>query len=307
MYSVKDFIETEEGLVFAVVANETEQGRVLCFLRYVMVGSGWRKLSTARANALLQQKYPRYLFFSEVRDVALHAVSVDRISRWYRPRQRLVDIVRSNRPDPVEQDLIALYRLFREGGLNVDNMGVTGSLLIGAHNPDSDIDWVVYERQEFHRARHLTRELIGRRVLDNPDGADWEASYHRRACTLSLEEYVRHERRKYNKAMINGRKFDLSYVGNEPDVSEGFIKCGRAIIQCTVIDAERAYDYPALYRVDHPDIETVVSYTATYVGQAEAGEVVEVSGFLERSESGTMRIVVGSSREAEGEYIRVLG
>jgi len=49
-----------------------------------------------------------------------------------------------------------------------------------------------------------------------------------------------------------------------------------------------------------------VCYTATYTGQAEQGERIEVAGQLEVSNTGLVRILVGSSREAEGEYIKVL-
>ena len=36
MYQVKDFIQTNEGLLFAVVHSALESGRVLVFLRYVL-------------------------------------------------------------------------------------------------------------------------------------------------------------------------------------------------------------------------------------------------------------------------------
>jgi predicted nucleotidyltransferase len=49
-----------------------------------------------------------------------------------------------------------------------------------------------------------------------------------------------------------------------------------------------------------------VSYTATYTGQVKFGERVEISGLLERSSSGDQRVMVGSSREAEGQYIKVI-
>jgi len=35
MFFAKDFIETAEGLIFALVAPGLEEGKALCFLRYV--------------------------------------------------------------------------------------------------------------------------------------------------------------------------------------------------------------------------------------------------------------------------------
>jgi hypothetical protein len=36
------------------------------------------------------------------------------------------------------------------------------------------------------------------------------------------------------------------------------------------------------------------------------GETIEIAGMLEEDEHGNQRIVVGSSREAQGEYIKVI-
>ncbi|PKM12072.1 MAG: hypothetical protein CVV13_06690 [Gammaproteobacteria bacterium HGW-Gammaproteobacteria-3] len=307
MFRVKDFIETSEGLVFAVVENGTEQGRVLCFLRYVMSQTGWQKQSTLQANAWLDQHYPEYRYYSPLKDAHLHAVPASRISRHYQPRQRLPAIVQDPCHDPVEKDLQRLYRLFRELGIDVKVMGVTGSLLLGAQNVNSDIDLVFYDRVQFHQARTAVRELIGRGLLQDLGEADWLASYDRRGCHLSLEEYRRHEQRKDNKALINGRKFDLSLVNQTAVADERWQKYGKIVLQCPVSDAAMAFDYPALLQVEHPEIKSVVSYTATYTGQALAGERIEVAGCLEKSEAGVWRIVVGSSREAEAEFIKVVG
>ena len=83
-------------------------------------------------------------------------------------------------------------------------------------------------------------------------------------------------------------------------------KQGITLIRATVIDAQYAFDYPAKFIIDHEKIAEVVCYTATYTGQAEQGECVEVSGQLEISNTGLLRILVGSSREAQGEYIKVV-
>ena len=124
---------------------------------------------------------------------------------------------------------------------------------------------------------------------------------------MSYPDYVWHERRKYNKALINGRKFDLSLI-NEFDASEvnTYQKCGAITLQARVVDDAQAYDYPAEFKIAHADISSVVCFTATYTGQAVVGEMIEVAGQVEESSEGIKRIVVGSTREALGEYIKVI-
>jgi len=307
MFFAKDFIETAEGLIFAVVERGLEGGKALCFLRYVLTPSGWKKVATEQANHLLQQQHPDYLHYSPVLDAHLHAVAVDRVAKHHQPKHRLQQLMQATRHDAVERDLFRLCELLGQHGLDLAQTGVTGSILVGVQNPDSDIDLVCYSREIFHQCRAITRKLIEQGHLQALNDQDWQQSYDRRSCDLSFDDYVWHERRKNNKAVINGRKFDLNFIDHRAS-SEAVVyqKCGAVTLQCRVIDDARGFDYPAEFKIDHQQAGSIVSFTATYTGQAVSGERVEVSGMLEQSGQGVKRIVVGSSREAHGEYIKVI-
>ncbi len=305
----KDFIETAEGLVFAVVMSSLEQNKALCFLRYVKSEQGWKKVATTQANAFLKQHRPHYLYYSPVLDAHLHGVPIDHINVHHQPRTRLRQLLQSKNQDLIESDTYQLCDLLQENGVDVVQLGITGSLLIGAQHPDSDIDLVCYQRQTFQHCRQMIHTLIKQGQLQSLTEADWRQSYGRRDCALSFADYVWHEQRKCNKAMINGRKFDLSFIdiGNHaPSKSETYQKCGFVKLQCTITDDSGAFDYPAEFIVDDRQIDRIVSFTATYTGQAMRGETVEVSGTLEQDQHGVKRIVIGSTREAHGEYMRVI-
>ena len=64
MYQAKDFIETTQGLLFAVVMAGVEAGKVRCFLRYIQIDQHWQKVNTDIANQYLQTNFPQYLFYS---------------------------------------------------------------------------------------------------------------------------------------------------------------------------------------------------------------------------------------------------
>lgn len=308
MFLSKDFIETAEGLVFAVVAPGMEQGKVLCFLRYVKEESfDWKKVTTESANTFLKERYPHYQHYSPVLDAHLHAVAIDRIVKHHQPRQHLQQIMQLNKMDVVERDLFQLCELLQQHGLDLTQVGITGSILVGVQKSGSDIDLVCYGRAIFHQCRAITCKLIAQHQLQEMNDTDWRQSYERRSCELSFTEYVWHERRKANKAVINGRKFDLNFIDDSIH-SEGTVyqKCAAITLQCIVTDDIHAFDYPAEFKIDHEDFDAVVSFTATYTGQAVNGETVEVSGIIEQSHEGVKRIVVGSSREAHGEYIKVI-
>jgi predicted nucleotidyltransferase len=307
MFLSKDFIETAEGLIFAVVAEGTEHGKVLCFLRYVKGNAGWKKVSTEPANAFLANYYPVYLHYSPTLDAHLHAVAIERIIKHHQPKQRLQQIMLLDQQDAIERDLFRLCELLQQYGLDLSKVGITGSLLVGVQNQSSDIDLVCYGRAVFQQCRALTSELIAQEQLQALNENDWQQSYQRRSCELSFADYVWHERRKNNKAVINGRKFDLNFIDDSArSESPGFQKCGAITLQCAVIDDTHAFDYPAEFKIDHDEFDAIFSFTATYTGQAMKGETVEVSGIVEQTPQGVKRIVVGSSREAHGEYIKVI-
>ena len=72
------------------------------------------------------------------------------------------------------------------------------------------------------------------------------------------------------------------------------------------MDDRYAYDYPDSYSVAHDSVNEVFVFTGTYFGQAIKGETIEARGMLEQNELGKRRLVVGTSREATGEYIKVV-
>lgn len=307
MFLPKDFIETADGLIFAVVAHGLENGKARCFLRYVQNETGqWRKVQTNEANQLLAEKFPNYLFQSNEFNAFLHAVLVEKIVKHHQPRQRLNTLLSQSLLDEIEKDCFQLSTLFEKAGLNLAQFGVTGSLLIGQQKASSDIDVVCYEVATFHQARQVVQVLIEQDLLQNLQPKDWQESYMRRDCDLSFENYVWHEKRKFNKGLINGRKFDLSLVEKSTTEKRFFTKLGMIKIQTQVTEDNRAFCYPAEFDIAHASIQKIVCFTATYTGQAVKDEKIEVCGQLEQDEFGNQQIVIGSSREARGEYLVVL-
>lgn len=308
MFLAKDFIETVEGLVFAVVENGLEEGKVLCFLRYINQNAHWTKVNTEQANLFLKAHHSRFLYYSTIKQAHLHAVTLDDVYKHHQPRKKLKKLLVNKSRDDVENDLSSICVLFEKHGLNLDEIGVTGSILICAQNQNSDIDLVFYSRDIFNQARKITQRLIQLGDCSQLNEEQWQESWTRRSCDLSYSEYLWHERRKFNKAIINQRKFDLSLVSDakQNKSSKQYKKLQSVVLKTKITDDSLAYDYPAEFVIDHEQIKSIVCFTATYIGQAITGEWVEVAGIVEQSDNGVKRIVVGSNREANGEYIKVM-
>lgn len=306
-YLARDFVETAEGLLLAVVAHGLEEGRVLCWLRYLRRASRVHKLTAADARELLRTDYPSLLYRSAQRDVVVHAVPRADVTGHYRPVERLAEILRRPTAGGLEQQLLQLVRIIAAEPGDVAEWGVTGSLLIGAQHPQSDIDLVCYARPVFHAARRRLRAATRAGLLEELSDRLWREAYARRGCALSYEEYCWHERRKDNKFSIAGTKVDVSLIAHLPPAaaSPGH-KRARVTLRATVTDDTYAFDSPACYSVDHARVSEIVCPTPTYVGQARRGEMVEAAGWVEETARGSHRLVIGTSREAPGEYLRVL-
>jgi len=305
----KDFVQTKEGLIFAVVSYQAHAGKVGCFLRYVADGDAWKKIGTEQANQLLKHVHPQYCYQSDQFDASFHAVELVDIVEHHQPEKRLKAAFKNEARDQIEHKLQQLIPILVRYGADIEALGLTGSMLINQQSSISDIDLVVYGREEFRKTREALRLAQTDGQLELLSSELMEDNFNRRAGELSFDEFAWHENRKWNKAAIDGTKFDIGMVclANEFEHDEKqYQKQGTRTFKTKVIDDHRAFDFPAIYRVEDEMTPEVVSYTHTYVGQAKVGEVIEVSGAVECDiATGKCRLIVGSTREAEGEYIKV--
>jgi hypothetical protein len=304
----RDFLETGDGLFFAVVSPLLDEGRYLTSLRYVREQGRLQKLDTASAAALLLGRHPDWAVHAAPVDASVHAVPCEAVVRVHQPEERFAALMSSGELDPVERAAVSAARVLVSHGAPERALGVSGSVLIGAQGPTSDVDLVAYGRDAFTAARQALGRAVAASDLDAPDKLAWHQAWDRRGSALTLDEYVWHERRKGTKAVLHGSRIDLSLVAHQseqPPLPRGVRKLHRARLVARVTDIAAAFDHPARYLVAGDEVSEVMSFTPTYAGQALAGEMIEAAGWLEEDATGVRRLVVGSSREAPGEFIRV--
>jgi len=296
-------------------------GGVQAVLRYIpdqngdreMGGVRYRKLDFDESGEFMEKNCASWKF----------RLPEDAISKVLRSNDRIPTLAKE---DP---RVAVIIDVLKSAGIPVDKMGVTGSMLPGLQIEGSDIDFVVYGRYWF-----LARDAIRQEILRNRDrGEDhsrdqdsdrdrdsdkleiteiseemWRQIYAKRVPEISFEEFLTHELRKGNRGMIGGTYFDLLFVRDWdqlPVTQERGADLRRCTLTARVISADLAFDSPAVYEIDHPVVSEILCYTHTYAGQALAGEVVEARGMME-DVRGQKRLVVGTSREPVGEWMRSL-
>lgn len=296
---LRDFIETKEGWIFSVVDYHNEDG-VHCLLRYLPDPAGererdgikYKKMGFDEAYAFIRQERPEWI-------KGVMVVPYENVARLYQPHEGLMGIARS---DPRVKKMIEAL-----SEVEFCDMGITGSKLVGLGAETSDVDFIVYGKS-WYKARDLLQKAIAEGRIDGIDEAGWQKIYAKRKPELSFEEFYLHESRKGNRCLLDGALTDLLFVRDYDQIGPAMPPgkdMGMLTITATVTDSEFAYDSPAIYKVSHPEIAMVLSYTHTYAGQARKGEVIEARGKLEESPLGKV-LVIGTSREPKGEWIKSL-
>ncbi len=294
---LRDFIEDRDGWIYAVSAYDNTE-RIGCILRYIPDPSGdridrfgkrFRKLDFEPSFQLIEQEKPEYLD-------TVHRVPWKDVKRVLKPEEELPAIsVR----DPRVKKLTGLFHV------PVTSMGCTGSLLCGLETDSSDIDFVVYGNDWF-RARDDMKRAVKHGVLEPMNAELWQRIYEKRRPEIRLDEFIMQEERKWNRGQVDNTYFDLLYTRSYDDIGKASTRRGDVLgaltIEAEVTDASYSFDNPAVYKVDHEEISCVLSFTHTYSGQAEKGEIIEARGICERHGEEHW-LIVGTTREARGEYI----
>jgi len=297
---LRDFIEDTDGWLYAVSTYDNSE-RAGCILRYVPNEAGeriasdgrrYRKVDFDEAYSLVAREKPVYL------DV-FHRIPLPDIRRVLKPEEEI---------EMISQRDARVTRLLSLFSLPPGTVGCTGSFLCGLENDSSDIDLVVYGRHWF-RAVEILRDATENGTLDPIDEGTWRRIYEKRKPELGFDEFLLHEKRKWNRGKVGGTYFDVLYTRSYDEINgvphvKGRV-LGKRTIEAVVTDARFSHDSPAVYQVDHDEVASVLSFTHTYSGQAREGEVIQARGVIE--EHGDERwLIVGTSREAKGEFIRSL-
>ncbi len=295
---LRDFIITHDDWLFAVADYCHTEG-VRSILRYVPDPQGkrgthkkYRKLDFDEAFEFMKTSRPEW-----VKDV--HIVPWDCVKEILAPNQKLPLVAKKN------SKVGAIVRTLES--IPPNKMGVTGSLLAGLENESSDIDFIVYGRAWFRARDIIARAKKEKKRITEISDEMWRDIYKKRKPELSFDEFLVHELRKGNRGMVGDTYFDLLYVRDWGEIKSCLRgqDVGFGTIEAVVTNADFAFDSPAIYKIQHPEISYVLSYTHTYAGQALVGERIEALGMVEVV--GKMkRLVVGTTREAKGEWIRSL-
>jgi predicted nucleotidyltransferase len=331
----KDFVETREGLLFCVVGYLHPPDKYTAYLKYSPAQEGrWqrggrayhRELAYYHAHQVghtldtLQANYPGYVHYCPVRNMLFSMVPQDRVLTYYRPEERLAQLVMSP-SDPLEEQVARLVESIRQtASIPLTQLGVTGSILLSIHDPGfSDIDLTIYGRQNAILLKTALAEqsIPGISPLDESFLGGWrrEISEHHSLTDRQVQWLVA---RRWNFSFYGQRRYlSLHPTRSDDEILEVYgdhiyRDVGVIKLQAVISKATESIFLPAIYHIDQvkimegPAVQVVeiCAYEGLFGQAADVGQAVEAQGKLEELDGGPLhRLVVGSSRKTGTEYL----
>lgn len=330
------FIRTKDNLFFAVNGYYHPKTHYLAFLRYIPSDDGnrclnglkFKKVNSFEAYDFLKNNYPEYLFYANIKDKLMMGVPREDVEEIYNPIEGLRKIRESKDKSQLYEKISLLSDEFHNKcGISYENMGITGSTLIGLQKDDkSDIDFIIFGLNNHKNAVDSYGKLKNNQnsVLDCINDSYWNFVYKKRIKdnSMTLDEFKFYEFRKNNRGLIKDTLFDILLTRTDNEIiSDEEIECTpleKIKIKCKIKDDSLSYDYPAIYHVEdveflegsYENIENIISFTHTYTGIVKNNEEVIASGVCEKhlnKKTGKIsyNLIIGTTRESINEYVKL--
>jgi len=323
---------TKEGFIFYVFGYDHPKNRVFAFLKYIpsslahqfpirFLKQKWNlenielsrpeKLYTAQNYQkfleMFRKNFPQYLYCCPFRGKEVISVPLDQIRKVYLPSDCLKAIFKKDNKDGIEKETVELVSLLSEKSqVTINDFGIHGSVGLNMYSKYSDIDLVVYGSQNFKKLEIAVNQLANEGVITF-------------VCTKKIDHARKHRGR------YNDRRFVYNAVRKYGEINAlprkmKYTPVKNVSFCCKIVDGSENMFRPAIYPiknykpydsaselVEQQVPSRVLSMIGYYRNVARTGDVVNISGTLERVENVetgkvSYQVVVGTATR-EKEYI----
>ncbi len=322
-----DFIETFEGLIFDVKGLVHPPDRVIAYLRYFEDHSGERMRGGRRyakvyslneRDRILRERYPRYICYDHVFGEWLESVPNRLVKIHHEPLKKTLELLKEPRLNDVEAQALRLIKTIHDfSSVPLENLGISGSILVDLCTPRSDMDIVVYGRRNCLLAHESLRTLLseGKESFSSYGFSDLRRLYEFRSrdTWMPFREFCEVERRKVSQGKFSGRDFFVRFILDWEEVNERYgdrlyRNVGYMRIKAKIEDDKDAIFTPSRYGITEvkvlegaskipPPVE-IVSFRGRFCEQARKGEWVAAQGkvekVIERDGNEFYRLVLGA-------------
>lgn len=304
----RDYIETKDHWIFCILGDLHPHDRVIAYLKYIPGNGPWSRGSIRFSRIMrkytvdellstiefLKSNNPEYVFFDWTVGEWMSCVPSDKILKHYCCNRRLQEIMELDSIDKLECKARSLVEsIIDASGIDRSYMGISGSILLGIHHDESDIDLIVYGRENFWKVIGSLNNIQGVHELSDSRLQAWIESLKAKYSVDSNSLRILTKRLR-NKMEYKGTPFSLHAVKLDEEVtrSYGDIVCsslGVHSIKCVISKNSDSCFMPAIYEVSDvktdsevaKDVRFICCYDGMLTSLLEVGDHVKVCGKVE--------------------------
>ncbi|MEM4165322.1 MAG: hypothetical protein QXJ86_05720 [Nitrososphaerales archaeon] len=321
-----DFIELDEYSIFEVKGLSHPSYGVIAYPRYlpsergvrIRCGRRYLRLYTfEEREKVLKGRFAQYYTFNPYYNRLLPIIPWSRVQRHFKP-QDMVRVLRAshNLAGLRLKVLEFIEYISREADVPTDNLGISGSILLGLEEENSDIDLIVYGLKESAKVREaILNAMAEGSVLRTLTEERLKELYlfRSRDTAMRYEDFKRVEQRKSNQGLFKDTLFFVRYLREWSEVEARYgeysiRRLGYGKIYAKVADANEAHMCPAIYILKDvtllsgpswTTIDRLITWRGRFAEQASEGEAIVAQGFMEEvlfRDRVVKQMVVGEER-----------
>lgn len=305
-----DFIETSESLIFDVKGLVHPPDRVIAYIRYFPDKSGNRKrgntfyrkiYSLKEREEFLKTSHPQYRFYDQVYGRWLEGVPAKNIIRHHKPTDRLLALKEKKYLHLIEKQTLAFtQQLYEASKVPFQEIGVSGSVLVSIYTEDSDIDLVVYGKENCRKIHDALKRLL--KENENPispydiEGLKKLYEFRVKDTKTSFKDFMKTEKRKTCQGRVFDKDYFIRFILDWSEVEEEYgdrryEPLGKAKIEARIIDHSNAIFTPCMYKIADcrfvgkklvARIDEISSFRGRFCEQAVKNEMIIAQGTVEK-------------------------
>ncbi|MFB0567958.1 MAG: hypothetical protein ACETVM_05190, partial [Candidatus Bathyarchaeia archaeon] len=205
-----DIIETANHIFFDVKGLVHPPRKIVAFIRFIPDPKGDRKRENITYRKvyplqeryeLLREQFPQFLVFDSVFDEQLCEVPIEAVKHHFKPEEGLASLRCRDSLDKVETDALEFAQLLKKkANVSGSKLGISGSLLVGLHTLDSDVDPVIYGSENCCKVYATLKSLMQHKDIPlkpyTREGLKRLFDFCSKGTVMSFEDFLRTESRK---------------------------------------------------------------------------------------------------------------